>query len=416
MYLYTLELPSNPIGRPGPFLSISSRGPCSRLGRHSWPVRGPSRDSTPHGSPTTAPAAGLFARTAWKTIFYFCFYFIFLGSSSACTQKEIWSDWATNLEEEFFHAAFACFLLVHTKVSRPLQLRIGTVQRDGAEGQRQGQYLRPARLQQPHLVVEGHFQKPCHVKGKNKKKGGEIFPLQKEVMSQKRNWFRKAASILWTHVIFPRQLPNPVKHCGWGKIQYFTWNLFSPTNGGHQFPIVEFAQCTKDPQRWIHTRGIAFRPQNVDRRQHFGFTLSQRVQDFIICKTTKQIKIKYKVGWYWIPKFDGRHWSYGESRVCIPSSETFLTGWGLTLLESVDPAWAPALLLAEAGVVVYGVTRRYFCLPPRTRSSLTPSFSMPIRMHFWKRQAWQAFRRRLLISQSLEAGHVYSMFPAMEII
>jgi hypothetical protein len=37
-------------------------------------------------------------------------------------------------------------------------------------------------------------------------------------------------------------------------------------------------------------------------------------------------------------------------------------------------------------------------------------------MHFWKRQAWQAFRRRLLISQSLEAGHVYSMFPAMEIL
>lgn len=182
--IYTLELPSNPIGRPGPFLSISSRGPCSRLGRHSWPARGPSGDSTPHGSPTAAPAAGLFARTAWKKR-YFIFNFISFSRDityicGACTQKEIWSDWATNLEEEFFHAAFACFLLVHAKVSRPLQFRIGTVQRDGAEGQRQGQYLRPARLQQPHLVVEGHFQKPCHVKEKNKKKGkGRHFPITK---------------------------------------------------------------------------------------------------------------------------------------------------------------------------------------------------------------------------------------------
>jgi hypothetical protein len=29
-----------------------------------------------------------------------------------------------------------------------------------------------------------------------KKERGDIFPLQKEVMSQKRNWIRKAASIL----------------------------------------------------------------------------------------------------------------------------------------------------------------------------------------------------------------------------
>ena len=27
--------------------------------------------------------------------------------------------------------------------------------------------------------------------------------------------------------------------------------------------------------------------------------------------------------------------------------------------------------------------RRYFCLPPRTRSSLTPSFSIPCLRHFW---------------------------------
>lgn len=36
---------------------------------------------------------------------------------------------------------------------------------------------------------------------------------------------------------------------------------------------------------------------------------------------------------------------------------------------------------------------------------------MPIRRHFWKRQAWQALRLRLLISQLLVAGHVYSMLP-----
>ena len=102
-----------------------------------------------------------------------------------CVHKEIWSDWATNLEEEFFHAAFACFFLVHAKVSWPLQFRIGTVQRDGAEGQRQSEYLRPACLQQPHLVVEGHFQKPYHVKEDEKRFRGwkDIFPLQKETMS-----------------------------------------------------------------------------------------------------------------------------------------------------------------------------------------------------------------------------------------
>ena len=131
-----------------------------------------------------------------------------------------------------------------------------------------------------------------------------------------------------------------------------------------------------------------------------------RVHTVLMCSRFYYLENE-KVVRYWVqhrPK---------KSCIGLPSSETFLTGFGLTLLESVDPAWAPELL-ADAGVVVYGVTRRYFCLPPRTRSSLTPSFSMPIRMHFWKRQAWQAFRRRLLISQSLDAGHVYSMFPAMK--
>ena len=38
-----------------------------------------------------------------------------------------------------------------------------------------------------------------------------------------------------------------------------------------------------------------------------------------------------------------------------------------------------------------------------------------MRMHFWKRHAWQAFRLRLLISQSLAAGQVYSMLPVLQI-
>lgn len=55
--------------------------------------------------------------------------------------------------------------------------------------------------------------------------------------------------------------------------------------------------------------------------------------------------------------------------------------------------------------------RRYFCRPPLTRSSLTPSFSIPDRRHFLNRQAWQAFLRRLFISHSPLAGQVYSILP-----
>lgn len=67
---------------------------------------------------------------------------------------------------------------------------------------------------------------------------------------------------------------------------------------------------------------------------------------------------------------------------------------GLGWLES---GWSGALL--------------YFCRPPRTLSSLTPSLNIPVRRHFRKRQAWHAFLLRLFISHSLDAGHVYSIFP-----
>jgi len=41
-----------------------------------------------------------------------------------------------NLEEELFHATLAGFLLVHAKISRPLEFGIATVHWDGAESQR----------------------------------------------------------------------------------------------------------------------------------------------------------------------------------------------------------------------------------------------------------------------------------------
>jgi hypothetical protein len=37
--------------------------------------------------------------------------------------------------------------------------------------------------------------------------------------------------------------------------------------------------------------------------------------------------------------------------------------------------------------------------------------SMPIRRHFWKRQAWHDLRLRLVISQLPFAGQLYSMLP-----
>ncbi len=37
------------------------------------------------------------------------------------------------------------------------------------------------------------------------------------------------------------------------------------------------------------------------------------------------------------------------------------------------------------------VTYLYFCLPPRTRSSRTPSFSIPFRKHFWNLDSIQPF-------------------------
>ena len=43
-----------------------------------------------------------------------------------------------------------------------------------------------------------------------------------------------------------------------------------------------------------------------------------------------------------------------------------------------------------------------------------PSFNMPIRRHFWNRQAWHAFLRRFVISHIPFAGHEYSIFPEMK--
>lgn len=88
--------------------------------------------------------------------------------------------------------------------------------------------------------------------------------------------------------------------------------------------------------------------------------------------------------------------------------------------------------------------RRYFCRPPRTRSKRTParqrtdfpfqppplhsvvnshsethgisrqnvpSLIIPACRHLRKRQAWQAFLRRLVISHSFITGQLYSMLP-----
>ena len=44
----------------------------------------------------------------------------------------------------------------------------------------------------------------------------------------------------------------------------------------------------------------------------------------------------------------------------------------------------------------------------------SPSLSMPTPRHFWKRQAWHALRRLLVISQSPLAGQEYSIFPVIK--
>lgn len=47
----------------------------------------------------------------------------------------------------------------------------------------------------------------------------------------------------------------------------------------------------------------------------------------------------------------------------------------------------------------------------RGRAGLLPSLSIPTWRHFVKRQAWQDLRLRFVISHSLVAGQLYSMFP-----
>ena len=44
-------------------------------------------------------------------------------------------------------------------------------------------------------------------------------------------------------------------------------------------------------------------------------------------------------------------------------------------------------------------------------AALLPSFSIPTLRHFMKRQAWHDLRLRFVISHSLVAGQLYSMFP-----
>lgn len=66
--------------------------------------------------------------------------------------------------------------------------------------------------------------------------------------------------------------------------------------------------------------------------------------------------------------------------------------------------------------VLPGLRRREQGLPwplgePRQLCGLLPSFSIPTLRHFMKRQAWQDFRLRFVISHSLVAGQLYSMFP-----
>lgn len=44
---------------------------------------------------------------------------------------------------------------------------------------------------------------------------------------------------------------------------------------------------------------------------------------------------------------------------------------------------------------------------------ILPSFSIPTFKHFMKRQAWHDLRLRFVISHSLVAGQLYSMFPSL---
>ena len=63
----------------------------------------------------------------------------------------------------------------------------------------------------------------------------------------------------------------------------YTWNLFGPSDGGHQFPVVEFTERTEDAERRIDVgQRVAFGPHDVGRRQHFWLALSQRAQNFVV--------------------------------------------------------------------------------------------------------------------------------------
>lgn len=82
-----------------------------------------------------------------------------------------------------------------------------------------------------------------------------------------------------------------------------------------------------------------------------------------------------------------------------------------------------ACALAERKSTACGYSARCLRHPVRRRASsrtpglsvgqrgLLPSFSIPTLRHFMKRQAWQDLRLRFVISHSLVAGQLYSMFP-----
>jgi len=59
----------------------------------------------------------------------------------------------------------------------------------------------------------------------------------------------------------------------------------------------------------------------------------------------------------------------------------------------------------------YGDQRNEKLLDVQQHRSTIPSRSMPTRRHLVNRHDWQDFLRRLVISQSLVAGQVYSILP-----
>ena len=106
-------------------------------------------------------------------------------------------------------------------------------------------------------------------------------------------------------------------------------------------------------------------------------------------------------------------------RVCetgSPGGRAFTRATGGDLFSCAAQGESPEL----AGIFRGSETSRGEKSLPRTQASvppcmakrgLLPSFSIPTLRHFMKRQAWQDLRLRFVISHSLVAGQLYSMFP-----